>query len=47
MAHWVLVPEAFHIKNTELKKGATKAHDQCAKLEKKPKVLVHKLEPEA
>ena len=37
MAHWVLVPEAFHGKPTELKKWAVKAHALCAQLEKKPK----------
>ncbi len=37
MAHWVLVPEAFHDKKTELKKWAVKAHDLCSKLEKKKK----------
>jgi len=36
MAHWVLVPEAFHKKPAELKKLAAKAHAQCALLEKKP-----------
>jgi len=36
MAHWVLVPETFHIKPSELKKWAGKAHAQCALLEKKP-----------
>lgn len=37
MAHWVLVPESFHSKPGEIKKWATKAHDLCIKLEKKPK----------
>lgn len=37
MAHWVLVPESFHSKPTELKKWTTKAHDLCGKLEKKAK----------
>jgi TfoX/Sxy family transcriptional regulator of competence genes len=37
MAHWVLVPVAFHLKPTELKKWATKAHNLCMNLEKKPK----------
>ncbi len=35
MSHWVLVPESFHSKTSELKKWATKAHDLCSKLEKK------------
>jgi len=37
MAHWVLVPESFHAKSTELKKWVVKAHALCLKLEKKPK----------
>lgn len=37
MAHWVLVPESFHAKKPELKKWASKAHELCSKLEKKPK----------
>jgi TfoX/Sxy family transcriptional regulator of competence genes len=37
MAHWVLVPESFHSRPTELKKWATKAHTLCSKLEMKPK----------
>jgi TfoX/Sxy family transcriptional regulator of competence genes len=37
MAHWVLVPESFHAKPGDLKKWATKAHELCLKLEKKPK----------
>ena len=36
MAHWVLVPETYHGKPAELKKWATKAHELCAKLPKKP-----------
>ncbi len=35
MAHWVLVPESFHNKTTELKKWTTTAHALCSKLEKK------------
>lgn len=42
MAHWVLVPDSFHSKATELKKWAAKAHDQCSKLEKKPKKATKK-----
>lgn len=37
MAHWVLVPESFHSKPTEIKKWAAKAHELCVKLEKKAK----------
>jgi len=37
MAHWVLVPESFHSKPTEIKKWAAKAYELCSKLEKKPK----------
>ncbi len=37
MAHWVLVPETFHLKAPEMKKWAAKAHEICATLEKKPK----------
>jgi TfoX/Sxy family transcriptional regulator of competence genes len=36
MSHWVLVPESFHAKASELKKWLSRAHDQCAVLEKKP-----------
>ena len=36
MAHWVLVPEAFHGKMTDLKKWTIKAHNLCSTLEKKP-----------
>jgi TfoX/Sxy family transcriptional regulator of competence genes len=35
MAHWVLVPESFHTKPSEIKKWVTKAHGLCIKLEKK------------
>lgn len=42
MSHWVLVPEAFHSRPSELKKWAQKAHDLCSKLEKKPKKSVAK-----
>ena len=37
MAHWVLVPETFHKKASDLKKWALKAHAQCSVLEKKQK----------
>ncbi len=37
MAHWVLVPEAFHKKSKELKKWVVEAHKQCAVLIKTPK----------
>lgn len=37
MAHWVLVPTSMHSKTSDLKKWAAEAHDQCSKLEKKPK----------
>ena len=37
MSHWVLVPESFHSKPTELRKWAALAHDLCAKLEKPAK----------
>jgi TfoX/Sxy family transcriptional regulator of competence genes len=37
MAHWVLVPAAFHVKTSELKKWALKAHEQCSALEAKTK----------
>jgi TfoX/Sxy family transcriptional regulator of competence genes len=36
MAHWVLVPETFHSKPTELKKWVHRAHTLCIKLPKKP-----------
>lgn len=42
MAHWVLIPESFHNKLSEVKKWATKAHDLCQKLEKKPKKVATK-----
>jgi TfoX/Sxy family transcriptional regulator of competence genes len=37
MAHWVLVPAAWHGKPAELKAWAKRAHALCAKLEKKTK----------
>ena len=37
MAHWVLVPAAFHEKRNDLKKWTLKAHDLCSKLEPKKK----------
>jgi TfoX/Sxy family transcriptional regulator of competence genes len=37
MAHWVLVPEGFHSKKSELKKWALKAYEQCSALEPKTK----------
>lgn len=37
MAHWVLVPEAFHSKPAELKKWVQTAHSLCQNLEKKTK----------
>jgi TfoX/Sxy family transcriptional regulator of competence genes len=37
MAHWVLVPESFHQKSSDLKHWAAKAHAQCLVLEKKAK----------
>ncbi len=30
MSHWVLVPESFHTKKSELKKWLAKAHELCA-----------------
>lgn len=42
MAHWVLVPESFHSKTTELKKWLAKAHEQCSTLVKKPKKVATK-----
>lgn len=36
MSHWVLVPEAYHAKTSDLKKWLAKAHDLCSKLEKRP-----------
>lgn len=36
MSHWVLIPEAFHRKPSEIKRWAIQAHRQCAELEKKP-----------
>lgn len=35
MAHWVLVPDTFHSKPSEVKKWVAKAHGLCSKLEKK------------
>jgi TfoX/Sxy family transcriptional regulator of competence genes len=35
MSHWVLVPESFHSKSSELKKWASQAHELCSQLEKK------------
>jgi TfoX/Sxy family transcriptional regulator of competence genes len=35
MAHWVLVPESFHSKSSELKNWASQAHELCSKLVKK------------
>ena len=35
MAHWVLVPEVYHSKPSELKKWVVHAHDLCSILEKK------------
>ena len=37
MAHWVLVPEAFHGGTPDLKRWLVKSHQLCAALEKKPK----------
>jgi TfoX/Sxy family transcriptional regulator of competence genes len=37
MAHWVLVPETYHSKLSELKKWTAKAYDLCAELEPKAK----------
>lgn len=37
MSHWVLVPESFHGKASELRRWAAKAYEQCIKLEKNPK----------
>lgn len=45
MAHWVLVPESFHNKPSEMKKWATMAHCLCSKLEKKTKSTKSKSKP--
>jgi TfoX/Sxy family transcriptional regulator of competence genes len=37
MAHWVLVPETYHIKLSELKKWTSKAYELCAEFEPKVK----------
>jgi TfoX/Sxy family transcriptional regulator of competence genes len=40
MAHWVLVPESFHKKPAFIKTWAVLAHQQCSRLDRKPKPAV-------